>query len=139
LFKRRTWGWWAVLWQWPLFSKGPRYKLKLLYFKKGGSISLQRHFHRTEKWFLIFGHGNVIRRKSKDKTATPETVSYGTAPIKTEGSVLLLRGGEFSVGYFAESFNVPVKFWHRFKAVQNSLILETQRGICMESDIEREV
>jgi hypothetical protein len=34
---------------------------------------------------------------------------------------------------------VPVKFWHRFKAVQNSLILETQRGICMESDIEREV
>lgn len=135
MFKFRPWGFWIVLWQWPLFSKGPRYKLKLLYFKVGGAISLQRHFERSEAWRVILGAGDVILRKTKDKATSPELINFGLAVVKTEGETMPFRE-EFGVSHLY-CFTVPAKFWHKFTASTSSLILETQRGICMESDIER--
>ena len=53
LFAFRPWGWWAVLY------KGKRFKVKLLHFKKGSSISLQRHKYRAELWCFIYGRGKL--------------------------------------------------------------------------------
>jgi mannose-6-phosphate isomerase-like protein (cupin superfamily) len=113
MMKFRPWGFWIVLWQWPLFSKGPRYKLKSLYFKRGGAISMQRHTHRTEDWRCVFGEGD-----------------FYAEPMVING-----RKGFFDDGYIG--YSVKPNQWHRYEAKTPSLFLETQRGICMESDIER--
>lgn len=114
MFKFRPWGFWLVLWQWPLFSKGPRYKLKLLYFKKGGAISMQRHANRTEKWVKLFGSPDYIYLWRMDGDYESSKVKISTLPVTLEK----LR-------------------WHQYNANKTTLILETQRGICLESDIER--
>lgn len=46
---RKRWGWMKML------LKGKRFKVKLLYFEAGKSISKQRHTHREELWLFIFG------------------------------------------------------------------------------------
>lgn len=53
-FSKRKWGWYLTL-----FSDERR-KIKLLYFKKRGELSLQRHFKRSEKWHFLFGSGTFI-------------------------------------------------------------------------------
>ena len=47
----KPWGWYLTL----LDRK--RFKVKLLYFKRGGAISKQRHKYRSELWCFIFGFG----------------------------------------------------------------------------------
>lgn len=56
--KRRAWGWYATLIRTPWFC------LKLLRFKAGGELSLQRHFNRTEIWFFIKGDGRIYHNES---------------------------------------------------------------------------
>lgn len=50
--KQRAWGWYATLIRTPWFC------LKLLRFKPNGSLSVQRHFQRTEIWLFLRGEGN---------------------------------------------------------------------------------
>lgn len=45
----KRWGWMKTL----LNQK--HFKVKLLYFEAGKSISRQRHKHRNELWLFIFG------------------------------------------------------------------------------------
>lgn len=106
-FAKRDWGWWCVLWH------RPRYKVKLLRFKKGKSISLQRHEHRSELWLFLKGRGLPICTK-----LLPAIVE----PYKRKGDYLL----------------IAKRKWHKFTAVKTTWILEIQFGdVCVESDIER--
>lgn len=100
-FSRRKWGYYLTL------LSGKRFKVKLLYFRKGASCSMQRHFKRKELWLLIFGHGY----------------------LKVSGKAQTLRKGDYGL--------VPLKAWHQFKAKRSSLVLEIQTGYCREDDIER--
>lgn len=106
---KRPWGFWLLLHQWPLFIKGPRYKLKLLYFKRGGAISMQRHNNRSENWKNIFGIG----------VFDPDPIGYDYRNILWKSR------------YFER------QEWHQYTASSPTLVLETQRGICTETDIER--
>ena len=45
----RLWGWYTVL------RAGPHFKVKELTILPGKGISLQRHFHRGEHWFISSG------------------------------------------------------------------------------------
>jgi mannose-6-phosphate isomerase-like protein (cupin superfamily) len=111
---KRPWGFWLLLHQWPLFSKAPRYKLKLLYFKKGGAISMQRHKNRTELWRWLWGQGNWSLGAELNDLRSRSSCGWG--------SFIFVNKME----------------WHTYQAlITSTLVLETQRGICMESDIER--
>jgi mannose-6-phosphate isomerase-like protein (cupin superfamily) len=46
---RRSWGWYAVV-----LDRG-RFKVKLLRFKAGARMSVQRHTHRSELWLHLSG------------------------------------------------------------------------------------
>lgn len=50
-FARRPWGWWLVL------ISRKHFKVKLLRFKKGGALSMQRHEKRHELWLFLSGNG----------------------------------------------------------------------------------
>lgn len=71
-FARRPWGWWLVL----LSRK--HFKVKLLRFKRGGAISLQRHEHRNELWLFLSGGGKM---------------AYSTAP--RPGDYKMIRHGHW--------------------------------------------
>lgn len=45
----KRWGWMLTL------LKGKAFKVKILYFESGKSISHQRHQYRNELWLFIFG------------------------------------------------------------------------------------
>lgn len=49
--KQRAWGWYATLIRTPWFC------VKLLRFKSGGELSMQRHKYRTEIWLFLWGEG----------------------------------------------------------------------------------
>lgn len=106
MFSRRKWGWYLVIWQWPGI------KIKLLYFKSGGTISLQCHRFRSEDWYILSGRGMF-------------ELGYDQNMLSKHGVV---KGG----GAF-----IPVKLWHRFSAGCPTLVLEVQNGYCHEKDIER--
>lgn len=46
--------------------RGKHFKVKLLYFKEGGSISMQRHKHRSELWLLVFGLMEIMNGELGD-------------------------------------------------------------------------
>jgi len=103
----KRWGWMLTL------LKGKHFKVKLLYFKEGGSISLQRHKYRDELWLFIFGKGFM---------QLGEEHYVGILDNKLDGHVL----------------NVPQNEWHKYKALTPTLVLEIQYGNkCSERDIER--
>lgn len=52
-FAKRPWGFWLILLQ------RKHFKVKLLRFKKGGAISLQRHKYRNELWLFLGGAGHM--------------------------------------------------------------------------------
>lgn len=52
-FARRPWGYWALL------INRKYFKVKLLYFKKNGQLSLQKHKYRTELWLFLKGSGSL--------------------------------------------------------------------------------
>lgn len=100
---RKRWGWFITL------LRGKHFKVKILYFKEGGSISMQRHMSRSELWLFIFGEGEF--HKNNASTSGKWSGFYKTVEPKT---------------------------WHQFKARKPSLVLEIQYGQkCSERDIVR--
>lgn len=59
-FCKRPWGWWLVL----LHRK--HFKIKLLYFKKGQSLSRQIHYYRGELWLFLKGVGSFYSNGRKE-------------------------------------------------------------------------
>lgn len=53
-FAKRPWGWWCVLYS------GRRFKIKLIRFKIGRSLSLQKHEYRNELWCFLSGKGYMF-------------------------------------------------------------------------------
>jgi mannose-6-phosphate isomerase-like protein (cupin superfamily) len=104
--KLKRWGFYITL------LSGKYFKLKLLYFKKGGEISLQRHFWRDEVWCFIFGKG-VFKNYVSHECKCVYHVIKGHCHF------------------------VPKKNWHHYKAERPTLVFELQKGVCRESDIER--
>ena len=51
----RPWGTYTVL------EEGPRFKIKRIEVKVGGSLSLQLHHHRSEHWIVVQGTARVTR------------------------------------------------------------------------------
>ena len=105
-FQLKRWGWYLVLLQ------GTYFKVKFLYFKRGGEISLQKHAWRDETWCFLFGSGwmqNYLNHEAVVKW-----------PI-----------GKGSFQY------IPKRNWHHYKADKRTLVLEVQTGRCEEEDIER--
>lgn len=49
----RPWGWYESL------VVGPRFQVKRIMVKPGGSLSLQSHFHRAEHWIVVEGTAKV--------------------------------------------------------------------------------
>lgn len=103
--KQRAWGWYATLIRTPWFC------LKLLRFKSGGILSVQRHFHRTEIWLFIRGHGYI------------NNGYYGGSWGNDVGEIWKIKKGS----------------WHQFRAPKEPVYaIEFQYGKKVtELDIER--
>jgi len=106
----RLWGWYRVL------DDKPGYKVKELVIEPGKSLSDQRHFFRSEHWYVL----------------------KGTCDLKTQvsgGVATHTQLTELTNGYI-----IPVNTWHQASNSTNELchILEVQYGErCVEDDIER--
>jgi mannose-1-phosphate guanylyltransferase/mannose-6-phosphate isomerase len=51
----RPWGWYESV------DEGERHKVKRIHVLPGASLSLQRHFHRSEHWVVVKGTAEVVR------------------------------------------------------------------------------
>ena len=100
----RSWGNYKVLFELP------GYKLKILTINPFEKMSLQRHFKRSEWWFVLSGSGKVIYKDGSER--------------KLEESKWLY---------------VPTMQWHQIVNLTGAplIIHEVQAGECDESDIER--
>ena len=107
----RQWGYYRVL-----HETGPNVKLKELTVDPGKKLSLQRHFKRSELWFVSEG------------VATLYTIDYSSDYSK-QGTY-----GQF------DTIHIPKNEWHQLaNETDNPLkIIEIQYGDeCIEEDIER--
>jgi len=107
----RTWGYYRVL-----HTDGPGVKVKELTVDPGARLSMQRHQHRREFWF----------------------VSTGTATVNT----LDAQGNTVISGTYGphESCWIAGQAWHQLCNLteQPLRVIEIQYGAdCAESDIER--
>jgi len=105
----RQWGWYRVL------DDKKTYKVKELVIEPGKSLSMQRHFHRSEHWYVLKGQCVL---DIDDELGMQRTVH-----LKENLSYIIDK-----------------KVWHRGNNVSNELchILEVQYGdACVEEDIER--
>jgi len=99
----RRWGWYLTL-----LDRG-RFKVKLLWFKRGLSCSMQKHRNRHELWLFLRGGGIF------DSTDI-------TPFIVTKNNYLCVAKND----------------WHKFTAEMSTLVLEIQYGErCDEEDIVR--
>ena len=108
----RDWGYWRVLDHKP--EKG--YKVKELVIYPGKSLSDQRHFNRSEHWYVLEG-----------------TVKMQTEYDSRKDIVHLTPGG-------ARGYEIGSEVWHKASNPNgvNAHILEVQWGSeCVEEDIER--
>lgn len=104
-FARRKWGFYLTL----LDRK--HFKVKLLWFKKWGELSLQKHEKRGECWMFLSGRGNIGQCEDGFFTG-----------IAKEGDYL----------------HIPKGSWHQYQAHKTTLVLEVQYGErCDEGDIVR--
>jgi cytidyltransferase-like protein len=107
----RQWGYWRVLDDKP--SKG--YKIKELVIAPGKSLSDQRHFLRSEKWFVLEG---MVKMQTEHEGITD--IVHLTP---TNGP-----------------YDIAKLVWHRASnpGLEPAHILEIQTGeSCIEEDIER--
>ncbi len=105
----RNWGWYRVL------DDKIDYKVKELVIEPGKSLSMQKHFLRSEHWYVLKGEC-VLDTEYKGR---PESIALK----------------ELSGGYVIEK-----EVWHRAKNLTSEPchILEVQYGEkCIEEDIER--
>jgi mannose-6-phosphate isomerase-like protein (cupin superfamily) len=72
----RSWGWYRVL------DNKPGYKVKELVIEPGKSLSMQRHRHRSENWYVLKGtcviQTNYNNRDEKVTPANPIDIPMGT-------------------------------------------------------------
>ncbi len=103
-FVYRSWGSWEVL------TEGDKYKVKKMIVNPKASLSLQKHQHRSEHWFVFEGKAEITINNKK---------------------VILLAG---------EDYYLPQRAVHRVKNIGLSplVIIEVQRGEYLgEDDITR--
>ena len=101
---KRPWGYYEVL------TEKPGYKVKSLTVLPQGEISLQRHSHRKEHWYIVSGKGLVTKNESKIRVLAGDSVDF------------------------------PVKEVHRVKNIDNEnlVFIEIAQGDYLgEDDIER--
>lgn len=104
----RQWGYYRILYE------APGYKVKELVIEPGKKLSMQRHAHRSEDWYIAKGECTM-------------NTEYLTMPCSIEKS----QGSSYSIG---------VGVWHQGqnKSTEPCHILEIQYGSkCVEEDIER--
>ena len=104
----RSWGWYRVL------QDRPGYKIKELVINPNSSLSMQRHQHRSENWYVLKGSVTIETEYNDnvDRQNLQEHQSY------TIGQTVWHKG-----------INPTNQFTH---------ILEVQYGqYCVEDDIER--
>lgn len=105
---KRNWGWYRVL------QNRPGYKIKELVIEPNKSLSMQRHFKRSENWYVLKG------------TCTIATEFKGNTD-----TVVLNPNQHYNIGQtvWHQASNNGTKYCH---------ILEVQYGEqCEEEDIER--
>jgi glycosyltransferase involved in cell wall biosynthesis/quercetin dioxygenase-like cupin family protein len=66
--EERPWGYYEVL------MERPGYKVKNLTVLPQGEISLQRHSHRNEHWYIVKGKGIVTKNESEIKVLAGDSV-----------------------------------------------------------------
>jgi len=107
----RPWGWYRVLDHQP-----GEYKVKELVIEPGKSLSDQRHYHRSENWYVLKGCVNI--------------------DMESDGGI---KNG-IRLEANSNAINIGAKTWHRAfnDTDENVHILEVQYGTkCIEDDIER--
>lgn len=100
----RPWGYYQIL------SDMPDHKVKRIVVYPGQRLSYQRHFHRSEHWYIIQGYADV----------TKNNIGYA------------LSAGQ--------AIDLPVEHWHRIsnQGEENLVFIEIQTGESFsEHDIER--
>lgn len=106
---QRNWGWYRVL------DDKPGYKVKELVINPKSSLSMQRHFKRSEHWYVLKGTCNIIT----------------DGPAGIQEKLLEAHSPGYSIGK---------ETWHKGINGQDEPchILEVQYGEeCIEEDIER--
>ena len=101
---QRPWGFYEIL------SDSPNHKVKYINVYSGQRLSYQRHFRRSEHWYVISGKG-VVTKNGED--------------IERESG---------------QAIDLPVGTWHRVRnpGSQNMVFIEVQTGDYFgEDDIER--
>ena len=66
----RPWGHYEVL------TQKPGYKVKSLTVLPQGEISLQRHAHRNEHWYIVRGKGIVTKNGSEIRVLAGDSVDF---------------------------------------------------------------
>ena len=101
----RPWGYYVVL-----EESGDGFKVKRFLVRPGKRLSLQRHRHRSEHWFIVRGRARVIRG---------------------EDTILCAEG---------DSLDIPTGAVHRIENTGpvDLIVVEVQQGDYLgEDDIER--
>ena len=105
----RPWGWYKVI------EQKSSYKIKELVILPGKSLSMQKHFKRSEFWYVVEGECRV-ELKNNDTSTDHHLKSH------------------------ASGFMIPLGAWHRAYNPYDEMchIIEIQHGDeCTEDDIER--
>jgi mannose-6-phosphate isomerase-like protein (cupin superfamily) len=108
-FAIRDWGTWSVL------KEYSNVKVKELVVKPGHSLSMQRHRHREELWFVLEG-----------------TATVGTLNISSDYDYYTVEK--------LRTTTIRKKQWHQLQNKQDEIlrVVEFQYGdLCEEDDIER--
>jgi mannose-6-phosphate isomerase-like protein (cupin superfamily) len=95
--------------RWDEYLNEPGYRVKRLIIAPGKRISLQRHLSRSEHWVVVDGVGLLTLDTQQRSLGSGDTVS------------------------------IPIGCLHRVEntGTANLIIVETQLGLCSESDIVR--
>ncbi len=105
---KRPWGWYRVL------DDKPGYKVKELVIEPGKSLSMQRHFYRSEHWYVLKGKCDIATEYNGVKMLVSKSVN--------------------------DTYIIGKNVWHQGQNNYEGCchILEVQYGdLCIEEDIER--
>lgn len=105
---KRPWGWYRIL------DDKPGYKVKELVIEPGKRLSMQRHFYRSEHWYILKGKCDIA--------------------TDVEGSKMSITKGA------NDTYQIGTGIWHQGQNnyTEPCHILEVQYGEkCVEEDIER--
>jgi mannose-1-phosphate guanylyltransferase/mannose-6-phosphate isomerase len=64
----RPWGWYQRV------DRGPRFQVKRIMVKPGGTLSLQKHLHRAEHWVVVHGTAEVTVDDTKGLVKENESI-----------------------------------------------------------------